>query len=61
MGQNKSLFAHYYNKTYFWTEQGDFLGGEVDFGSLQDESWDIMMCFFGTGEVDRLVWAKKCH
>jgi hypothetical protein len=27
---------------------------EVDFGSLQDELWDITMCFFGTGEVD--IW-----
>jgi hypothetical protein len=28
--------------------------GEVDFGSLQDELWDITMCVFGTGEVD--IW-----
>jgi hypothetical protein len=28
--------------------------GEVNFGSLQDELWDIMMCFFGTGEYD--IW-----
>ncbi len=29
--------------------------GEVDFGSLQDELWDITMCFFGTGEVNICV------
>ncbi len=28
--------------------------GEVNFGSLQDELWDIRMCFYGTGEVD--IW-----
>ncbi len=28
--------------------------GEVDFGSLRDELWDITMCFFGTGEND--IW-----
>jgi hypothetical protein len=28
--------------------------GEVNFGSLQDELWDITMWFFGTGEVD--IW-----
>jgi hypothetical protein len=28
--------------------------GEVDFGSLQDELWDITICFFGTGQVD--IW-----
>ncbi len=28
--------------------------GEVNFGCLQDELWDITMCFFGTGEVD--IW-----
>jgi hypothetical protein len=33
------------NKVIFGT-------GEVDFGSLRDELWDIMMCFFGTGEND---------
>ena len=26
--------------------------GEVSFESLQDELWDITICFFGTGEVD---------
>ena len=33
------------NRVIFWT-------GEVNFGSLQDELWHIMMCVFGTGEVD---------
>ncbi len=34
---------------------GLFFGtGEVNFGSLQAELWDITMCFFGTGEVD--IW-----
>ncbi len=35
------------NEGFFWT-------GEMDFGSLEDELWDITMCFFGTGEVD--IW-----
>ncbi len=35
------------NKVIFGTR-------EVDFGSLQDELWNITMCFFGTGEVD--IW-----
>ncbi len=53
MGQEKFTYGH--DKTNFGTEQGNFFGtGEIDFGSLQDESWDIKMCFFGTGEVD--IW-----
>ncbi len=35
------------NEVIFWT-------GEVNFGSLQDELWDLTMSFFGTGEVD--IW-----
>jgi hypothetical protein len=42
-------------RQFFWTEQGDFFGtGGVNFGSCQDELWDIAMCVFGTGEVD--IW-----
>ncbi len=53
MGQEKLTYGC--NKTNFGTERGDFFGtGEVDFESLQDELWDITMCFLGTGEVD--IW-----
>jgi hypothetical protein len=53
LGQEKLTYGH--DKTNFGTEQGDFLGQEKSiFGSLRDELWDIMMCVFGTGEVD--IW-----
>jgi hypothetical protein len=46
LGQEKLTYGH--NKTNFGSEQGDFFGtGEVDFESLQDELWDIRMCFLG--------------
>ena len=35
------------NKVIFWDRRSQF-------GSLQDDLWDITMCFFGTGEVD--IW-----
>jgi hypothetical protein len=35
------------NEVIFW-DRG------VDFGSRQDELLDIILCFFGTGEVD--IW-----
>jgi hypothetical protein len=42
-------------RQFFGTEQGDFLGQEkLIFRSLHDELWDIMMWFFGTGDVD--IW-----
>jgi hypothetical protein len=45
-GQEKLTYGH--NQTNFGTEQGDFFGtGEVDFGSLQDELWDITIVFLG--------------
>ncbi len=31
-----------------------FEKGEVNFWSLQDELWDMTICFFGTGEV--VIW-----
>ncbi len=55
LGQEKLTYGH--NQTNFGTDRGDFLGQEksiLDFGSLQDELWDITMCFIGTGEVD--IW-----
>ncbi len=53
LGQEKLTYGH--NKTNAGTEQGDFFGtGEINFGSVQDELWDITMCFFETGEVD--IW-----
>ncbi len=53
LGQEKLTDGH--NKTNFGTEQGVFVGQEKSFfWSLQDELWDMTMCFFGTGEVG--IW-----
>ncbi len=51
LGQEKLTYCH--DQTNFGTEQGVFLGQEkLIFWPLQDELWDITMCFLGTGEFD---------
>jgi hypothetical protein len=60
MGQNEVTFWDRRGQLMVTTKQILALNkvifgtGEVDFGSLQDELRDIMMCFFGIGEVD--IW-----
>jgi hypothetical protein len=48
LGQEKLTYGH--NKTNFGIKQGVFLQQEVNFGSLQDAVWDIMMFFWGGQE-----------
>jgi hypothetical protein len=46
LGQEKLTYGH--NKMNLGPYKGDFFRtGEVNFGSLQDELWDIQMCFLG--------------
>ncbi len=48
--------GHFFESRSILSHLGRRVTGEVDLGSLQDELWDITMCFLG---LEKLIFGAK--